>query len=145
MNVFFALMGSNFLLCRVAAVKSLPAPIYSAVYIFLLVLLRLGNTYLEISDFIRCLDSFSKQIWNILVFFDLNQFLTCRFSLRDDCHVKNCKLTVCFLLLLLPDFKGSSDEAWIAKTAVWPNFFLMNVFFALKGSKLLLLVSSFIE
>ena len=28
------------------------------------------------------------------------------------------------------------DEALIAETVVWPNFFLMNVFFALKGSKL---------
>ena len=28
-----------------------------------------------------------------------------------------------------------TDEALIAETAVWPNFFLMNVFFALKGSK----------
>ena len=29
-----------------------------------------------------------------------------------------------------------TDEALIAETMVWPNFFLMNVFFALKGSKL---------
>ena len=28
----------------------------------------------------------------------------------------------------------------IAETAVWPNFFLMNVFFALKGSRLLSLL-----
>ena len=27
-----------------------------------------------------------------------------------------------------------TDEALIAETAVWPNFFLMNIFFALKGS-----------
>ena len=32
-----------------------------------------------------------------------------------------------------------TDEALIAKTMVWPNFFLMNVFFALKGSKFLVL------
>ena len=44
-----------------------------------------------------------------------------------------------FLWLLLPDFRVT-DEALVAETAVWPNFFLMNVFFALKGSKLLLLV-----
>ena len=31
------------------------------------------------------------------------------------------------------------DEALIAETMVWSNFFLINVFFALKGSKLLLL------
>ena len=29
-----------------------------------------------------------------------------------------------------------TDEALIAETVVWPNLFLMNVFFALKGSKL---------
>ena len=28
-----------------------------------------------------------------------------------------------------------TDEALIAETAVWPNFFLMNVFFAFEGSK----------
>ena len=27
-----------------------------------------------------------------------------------------------------------TDEALIAETMVWPNLFLMNVFFALKGS-----------
>ena len=31
------------------------------------------------------------------------------------------------------------DEGLITETAVWPNFFLMNVFFALKGSKLFIL------
>ena len=29
-----------------------------------------------------------------------------------------------------------SDEALIGETMVWPNLFLKNVFFALKGSKL---------
>ena len=28
----------------------------------------------------------------------------------------------------------------MAETAVWPNFFLMNVFFALKGSKLFIII-----
>ena len=32
-----------------------------------------------------------------------------------------------------------TDEALIAETAVWPNFF-MNVFFALKGSKLFTII-----
>ena len=32
-----------------------------------------------------------------------------------------------------------TDEALIAETAVWPNFFLMNIFFALKGSKLFII------
>ena len=30
-------------------------------------------------------------------------------------------------------FYRVTDEVLIAETAVWPNFFLMNVFFALKG------------
>ena len=30
-----------------------------------------------------------------------------------------------------------TDEALIAETAVWPNFFLMNVLFAFEGSTLL--------
>ena len=34
-----------------------------------------------------------------------------------------------------------TDEALIAETAVWPNFFLMNVFFALKGSKLFIILA----
>ena len=33
-----------------------------------------------------------------------------------------------------------ADEALIAETAVWPNFFLMNVFFALEGSKLFIII-----
>ena len=34
-----------------------------------------------------------------------------------------------------------TDEALIAETTVWPNFFLMNIFFALKGSKLFIIIS----
>ena len=33
-----------------------------------------------------------------------------------------------------------TEEALIAETMVWPNFFLMNVFFALKGSKLFIII-----
>ena len=36
-------------------------------------------------------------------------------------------------------FSRVTDEALITETMVWPNFFLMNVFFILKGSKLLIL------
>ena len=34
-----------------------------------------------------------------------------------------------------------TDEALIAETMVWPNFFFMNVFVALKGSKLFIIIS----
>ena len=33
-----------------------------------------------------------------------------------------------------------TDEALIAETAVWPNFYLMNFFFALKESKLFIII-----
>ena len=33
-----------------------------------------------------------------------------------------------------------TDEALIAETTVWPNFFLMNAFFALIGSKLFIII-----
>ena len=36
-----------------------------------------------------------------------------------------------------------TDEALIAETMVWPNFFLMDVFFALKGSKLFTIMCMF--
>ena len=78
------------------------------------------------------LDSFSKQILNILVYFVLQ---------TDDCHVKICKFTA----LSSGSFcqiHRVTDEALIAETAVWPNFFLMNVFFALKGSKLFIIILS---
>ena len=39
------------------------------------------------------------------------------------------RLFIAFLLLL------------IAETVVWPNFFLINVFFALNGSKLFIFIS----
>ena len=38
-----------------------------------------------------------------------------------------------------------TDEALIAETMVWPNFFLMNVFFALKGSKLFTIMQTITE
>ena len=44
------------------------------------------------------------------------------------------------ILLLLLEIQTSlyrvTDEALIAETMVWPNFFLKNIFFALKGSNL---------
>ena len=50
-----------------------------------------------------------------------------------------CKLTVfssgCFCQIF-----RVTDEALIAETMVWTNFFLMNVFFALKGSKLFIII-----
>ena len=82
MNVLFARKGSklfiiisfycSWMLCRVAAVKSLTALIYSAGYILLLVLCDHG-VYSENSEMIIRLDSFSNPILNILVYFVLYQ------------------------------------------------------------------------
>ena len=62
------------MLCRVAAVKSLPALIYSADCILLIDLSDHG-IHSESSELIIRLDSFSRQIKNILVFLDLYQSL----------------------------------------------------------------------
>ena len=67
------------------------------------------------------LDSFSKQILNISSYI----------SLSDYCHVKICKFTALSSGSFCQIYRVT-DEALIAVTAVWPNFFLMNVFFALK-------------
>ena len=49
--------------------------------------------------------------------------------------LKNCIFTV-FSTGSFCQVYRVTDEALIAEIAVWPNFFLMNIFFALKGSKL---------
>ena len=54
-------------------------------------------------------------------------------SLSDDCHVRICKFTALSSGSFCQIYRVT-DEALIAETAVLPNFFLMNVFFALKGS-----------
>ena len=54
--------------------------------------------------------------------------------------VKICKFTV-FSSGSFCQIYRITDEALIAKTMVWPNFFLINVFFALKGSKLFIIIS----
>ena len=52
--------------------------------------------------------------------------------------IKICKCTV-FSSCSFCQIYRVTDEAFIAETMVWPNFFLMNVFFALKGSKLFII------
>ena len=54
--------------------------------------------------------------------------------------IKICKFTV-FSSGSFFQIHRVTDEALIAETMVWPNFFLMNVFFALKGSKLFIIIS----
>ena len=50
-------------------------------------------------------------------------------------------LLYCFTFIDKEHLYRVTDEALIAETMVWPNFFLMNVFFALKGSKLFIIIS----
>ena len=80
---------------------------------------------------IICLDSFSKQLLSIYTHTSIY------ISLSDDCHVKICKFTALSSGSFCQIYR-ITDEALIAETAVWPNFFLVNVFFALKGSKLVI-------
>ena len=56
--------------------------------------------------------------------------------------IKICKFTV-FSSGSFCQIYRVTDEALIAETMVWPNFFLMNVFFALKGSKLFIIIPVF--
>ena len=78
---------------------------------------------------IICLDLFSKQFLSILVYFDLYQSFK-----RLPCS--NLQIHSFILRPFLPDYR-ITDEARIAETVVWPNLFLMNVFFALTGSDFL--------
>ena len=54
--------------------------------------------------------------------------------------IKTCKFTV-FSSGFFCQIYRITDEALIAETMVWSNFFLMNVFFALKGSKLFIIIT----
>ena len=53
--------------------------------------------------------------------------------------IKICKCTVLSSGSFCQIYRVT-DEALIAETIVWPNFFPMNVFFALKGSKLFIII-----
>ena len=67
-----------------------------------------------------------------MVFFDILVFETTAI-------IKICKFTV-FSSGSSCQIYRVTDEALIVETMVWPNYFLMNVFFALKGSKLFIII-----
>ena len=52
---------------------------------------------------------------------------------------KNCKYAE-FSFGTICQIHRPTHEALIAEKAVWPKFLLMNVFFALKGSKLFIII-----
>ena len=56
--------------------------------------------------------------------------------------IQTCKFTEFFSDSFCQIYRVT-DEALIAETMVWPNFFLMNVFFALKGSKLVIIITHY--
>ena len=60
-------------------------------------------------------------------------YISSYISLSDDCHVIICKFTALSSGSFCQNYRVT-DEALKAETVVWPNFFLINVFFALKGS-----------
>ena len=63
---------------------------------------------------------------------------------KSDFHVGRLKLTCKYTVFSSGFFcqiYRVTDEALIAETAVRPNFFHMNVFFALKGSKLFIIIN----
>ena len=72
-----------------------------------------------------------SKIWVYKVFYFISVFEMTAF-------VKTCKYTV-FFCCSFCQINRVTAEALIAETVVWPNFSLMNVFFALKGSNFLLL------
>ena len=72
-----------------------------------------------------------------MVFFDISVFETTAI-------IKTCKSTV-FSAGSFCQIYRVTDEALIAETMVIPNFFLMNIFFALKGSKLFIIISSEVQ
>ena len=80
---------------------------------------------------IRFLNKFKFEI--LWYFFDLYQSW-------NDCHAKIFKYTV-FSSGSFCQIYRVTDEALIAQTAIWLNFFLMNVFFALEGSKRFIIIS----
>ena len=112
------------MLCRVAAIKSLPALIYSADYMLLLVfeiveyILRTRNVFYESYVKILYLNKF-EIFW---YFFDISVFETTTV-------IKICKFTV-FSSGSFCQIYRVTEGALIAETMVWPNFFLMNVLFA---------------
>ena len=72
-----------------------------------------------------------------MVFFDISVF-------EMTAVIKICKFTVLSSGSFCQIYRVT-DEALIAETMVWPNFFLMNVFFALKGSKLFIFISNLVR
>ena len=68
-----------------------------------------------------------------------HEYISSYISISDDCLLKFAN-SQHYPPAPFAKFYRVTDEALIAETAGWPNLFLMNVFFAIKGSKLFLLL-----
>ena len=87
--------------------------------------------YSENSKKVICLDSISKQIYNIWIIFRLK-------SVFETNAVLNLQIYSIFLWLLLPVLIGSLMRLLYLKPRYGSSSaFLMNMFFALEGSKLI--------
>ena len=84
---------------------------------------------MNLLDFSKFAQFYSSQYTELLIL-----FYACSVLLQKDAAFK----------LIVSQIYRVTDEALIAETMVWPIFFLMNVFFALKGSKLFIIIHSIV-
>ena len=85
--------------------------------------------YSENSNIVMCLDSFSKQIYNIWVIFRL-------ISVFETTALLNLPIYRIFLWLLLPDLIGSLMIPYSSNLGMTHLLLFLRIFVALKRSKL---------
>ena len=104
--------------------------------VIFLLLSWVGSQYHE---FIEQVGPWRRQLTKLVRTVTAKESTTVNFSLRNDCHFTTCKFTIFSTGSFFQVYRVT-DEALIAETAVWSNFFLMNIFFALKESKLFIII-----
>ena len=87
--------------------------------------------------------SFDSENSEIIIRVDsFSAYFSTHISLRNDCYVNSFKYTVIISSSFYQIYRVTG-EAFKAETAVWPDFFLMNVFFVLKGFKRFIIICKF--
>ena len=134
LNFFFIISyHCSWMLCRVAAVKSLPHP--SLVHIIFYF------WSFEIMEYILRTRILSYVKIHFLNKFEIFWYFSTYQSLRRLPLLKFANSqyfssgSFCQIYMV-------TDEALIAETMVWPNFFRINEFFALKGSNFFIIITS---